>query len=78
MSLSKGKYRVSEIRNLPSESFCMFQNGTIVNPLMPGIVTVGDETEVYQYIEDTGATLRIDNFTIVRDESTPYPSGQSV
>ncbi len=73
----EGKYRVSEIRNLPSESFCMFQNGTIVNPLMPGIVTVGDETEVYQYIEDTGATLRIDNFTIVRDESTPYPSGRA-
>ncbi len=75
--MDNGRYRVAEIRNLPCESFQMPMDGTIVNPLMPGITIVNGEPAVYQYIEDTGVTVKLDNYILIRDEATPYPSGSA-
>ena len=71
----------TEIRDLPPKSFAMAPmstTGTIVNPLMPGIILNSDgETEVWQTNLPNLTQTKLDNVTIIRDPSTPYPSGRA-
>lgn len=73
-----GEYTITEIRNLPAKSFSLYVgDGTIVNPLLPGITVVSGETVVYQFDPTNGAVEQIHNHLIVKQAETPEPSGRA-
>lgn len=76
-----GWFMPTEIRDLPPKSFAvapMGSRGTIVNPLMPGIILNADgETEVWQTNLPSTTQTRLENVIIIRDPSTPHPSGRA-
>lgn len=77
-----GKYCLTEIRDLPAQSFNSSVSGgigdnQIINPLMPGI-TVNKEGEITAYQTDAnGLQTKLENFEIIREPTSPYPSGSA-
>jgi len=73
-----GRYELTELRDLPAQTFGQYPgHGNVQNSLMPGIVIVGDETEVWQTYDTSMKTQRIRNYQIVREPTTPQPAGRA-
>ena len=80
-----GRYEITEIRDLPAITFRLpprlpgtpFQ--APANPLMPGIVWDAEQkrVRVFQTLDDALTVQEIKNFSIIRDPSTPFPSGRA-
>ena len=75
-----GIYTPSEIRNLPPQSFNQssgFGNSVTINQLLPGIIVKDNgDVEVWQ-TDDAGRQTKIENFYIIKEPTTPEPSGRA-
>ncbi len=74
-----GKWTITEIRHLPTESFTGYQAGTIINPLLPGITLDSDGNPMFfQTDYETYQTKLLTNVTSITDLSTPKYAGKAI